>query len=80
VNKNVVGLMDAANCIRPKMWKKRLRRRERNKAIIDVDGTHAPTWGECKEGIGLFYDGKWCYHPLLVSLSNTMEPLLSCPS
>lgn len=73
---DVVGLMDAANCIRPKMWKKRLRRSERKEAIIDVDGTHAPTWGECKEGIGLSYDGKWCYHPLLVSLSNTMEPLI----
>jgi hypothetical protein len=42
---------------------------------VDVDGTHAPTLGECKEGIGLSYDGKWCYHPLLVSLANTMEPL-----
>ena len=42
---------------------------------MDVDGTHAPTWGECKEGIGLSYDGNWGYHPLLVSLANTMEPL-----
>jgi hypothetical protein len=72
---DVVGLMDAVNSIRPKLWKKRLRRSERKEAIIDIDGTHAPTWGECKEGIGLSYDGKWCYHPLLVSLANTMEPL-----
>jgi hypothetical protein len=72
---DVVELMDSINSIRPKLWKKRLRRSERKEAIIEVDGTHAPTWGECKEGIGLSYDGKWCYHPLLVSLANTMEPL-----
>jgi len=42
---------------------------------VDVDGSHALTLGECKEGIGLSYDGKWGYHPLLVSLANTMEPL-----
>lgn len=83
---DVVGLMDAVNSIRPKLWNKRLRRSERKEAIVDVDGTHAPTWGECKEGIGLSYDGKWCYHPLLVSLANTMEPLIlvnrsgNCPS
>lgn len=73
--KNVVGLMEAINSIRPKLWKKRLQRSERKQAIIEVDGTHALTLGECKEGIGLSYDGKWCYHPLLISLANTMEPL-----
>ncbi len=73
--KNVVGLMEAINSIRPKLWKKRLQRSERKQAIIEVDGTHALTLGECKQGIGLSYDGKWCYHPLLISLANTMEPL-----
>lgn len=72
---DVVELMDAINSIRSRLWKKCLRSRERREAIVEVDGTHAPTWGECKEGIGLSYDGKWCYHPLLVSLANTMEPL-----
>jgi hypothetical protein len=72
---DVVELMDGINSIRPRLWKKRLRRSERREAIIEVDGTHAPTCGECKEGIGLSYDGKWCYHPLLISLANTMEPL-----
>ena len=71
----VVELMEAINSIRPKIWKKRLSRRERREAIIDADGTHALTWGECKEGIGLSYDGHWCYHPLLISLANTAEPL-----
>jgi len=72
---DVLELMEAINSVRPKLWKKRLPRSQRKEAIIDVDGTHAPTLGECKEGIGLSYDGKWGYHPLLVSLANTMEPL-----
>jgi len=72
---DVVELMEAINSIRPKLWKKRLRRSEREEAIIDADGTHAVTCGECKEGIGLSYDGDWCYHPLLISLANTAEPL-----
>jgi hypothetical protein len=72
---DVSELHEAINGIRPKVWKKRLSRAERKEAFVDVDGTHAPTWGECKDGIGLSYDGKWCYHPLLVSLANTMEPL-----
>jgi len=72
---DVVELMEAINSIRPKLWKKRLSRAERKEALVDVDGTHALTLGECKEGIGLSYDGKWCYHPLLVSLANTLEPL-----
>ena len=72
---DVVELMEAINSIRPKLWKKGLSNAERKEALVDVDGTHALTLGECKEGIGLSYDGKWCYHPLLVSLANTMEPL-----
>lgn len=44
-------------------------------AVIDVDGTMAPTTGECKQGMDLSYQGDWGYHPLVVSLSNTGEPL-----
>lgn len=72
---DVAELMEAINSIRPKLWKKRLPRSERGEAIIDVDGTHALTWGECKEGIGLSYNGEWGYHPLLISLANTAEAL-----
>jgi hypothetical protein len=72
---DVVELMEAINSIRPRLWSKRLSREERREAIVDLDGTHAPTWGECKKGMGLSYDGQWSYHPLLVSLANTMEPL-----
>jgi len=68
-------LMEAINTIRPKLWQKRLSTRERGEALIDVDGTVAPTTGECKEGMGLSYKGIWGYHPLLISLANTLEPL-----
>ena len=71
----VLALMETVNAIRPKMWNKGLTRAERRVAILDVDGTIAPTTGECKEGMGLSYKGVWGYHPLLVSLANTMEPL-----
>lgn len=44
-------------------------------ATIEADGTVAPTTGECKEGMDVSYNGTWGYHPLVVSLANTAEPL-----
>ena len=44
-------------------------------AFLDVDGTIAGTYGECKGGMGLSYKGIWGYAPLIVTLANTREVL-----
>jgi len=71
---DVESLMDAINETRVPIW----RRQPAEffaEAVIDMDGSLAPTQGQCKEGIGLSYDGQWGYHPLIISLANTGEPL-----
>ena len=44
-------------------------------AFLDVDGTIAQTYGECKQGMDISYKGIWGYAPLIVSLANTKEVL-----
>ena len=56
------------------MWQ-RLAKKDRQLALIDTDGTLAPTTGECKAGMDISYKGTWGYAPLLVTLANTQEVL-----
>ena len=66
--------MDAINKRRPNVW--RLQPDEFfEEAVLDADGTMAPTLGECKEGMDISHKGEWGYHPLVLSLANTNEPL-----
>jgi len=71
---SILGLMQAMDDVRPSVWAE-LPKKERALALIDADGTIAPTEGECKEGMGLSYKGIWGYAPLLVTLANTGEVL-----
>lgn len=72
--KDIISLMDVVNNNRVKVWHKQPESFFEI-ANIDIDGVIVETKGECKEGIGLSYNGKWGYHPLLVSLAETKEPL-----
>ncbi len=70
----VIGLMEAINSVRVGVWKNQ-EPSFFEQAIIDADGTIAPTNGQCKAGMDISYNGQWGYHPLVVSLANTREPL-----
>ena len=71
---DVERLMDTINQTRLRVWKQQPDAFF-DEAIIDADGTLAPTDGWCKQGVDIAYNGVWGYHPLVVSLANTAEPL-----
>jgi len=71
---DVLELMDTINIARGRVWEQQPQDFFQE-AVIDADGTVVGTDAACKEGVDLAYNGVWGYHPLVVSLANTQEPL-----
>ena len=71
---DVEALMAAIDRVRVKVWRQQPAEFFAQ-AIVEADGTLAETTGECKEGMEISYHGVWGYHPLVVTLANTGEPL-----
>jgi hypothetical protein len=71
---DVERLMDTFNDTRLRVWGQQPEGFF-DEAFIDADGTIAPSDGWCKQGVDIAYNGVWGYHPLVVSLANTAEPL-----
>jgi len=71
---DVLTLLDAINESRLRVWA-RQPGAFLDEAILDADGTIVETDAECKRGVDISDDRRWGYHPLVVSLANTAEPL-----
>jgi hypothetical protein len=71
---DILILMDVINEARERVWRQKGAERLKD-ALIDIDGSVAPTQGECKGGMEFHHTGVWGYHPLMVSLANTKEVL-----
>jgi hypothetical protein len=72
---DIEALMESANECRLRVWRQQPESFF-DQAIVEADGTVVSTHGECKEGMDFNYNKKlWGYHPLVVTLGNTGEPL-----
>lgn len=71
---DIDALQEVFNNARLKVWRQQPAEFF-EEAVLDADGTMVETTGECKEGIDVNHKGQWGYHPLMVSLANTGEPL-----
>ena len=71
---DIATLEEVFNEIRLKVWRQQ-GDAFFDEAIIEADGTMVETTGECKQGMDVNHKGQWGYHPLMVSLANTNEPL-----
>jgi Transposase DDE domain group 1 len=70
----IFRLQQVFNATRIKVWRQQPKPFF-EEAILDADGTMVETTGECKEGMDINHKGQWGYHPLVLSLANTGEPL-----
>lgn len=71
---DIEKLMDVFNAKRKEVWATQPESFF-SVAKVDADGSLLSTTGETKQGMDISYKGTWGYHPLLVSLANTREPL-----
>jgi hypothetical protein len=71
---DILTLQECLNRTRQRVWRQQPAG-FLEEAFLDVDGSIAGTYGECKGGMGLSYKGVWGYHPLVVSLAHTKEVL-----
>lgn len=71
----IVDLMEVKNEVSREFWLTGLSDSQRRMAYIEGDGTIAPTDAQTKQGMDISYKGLWGYHPLVISLANTKEPL-----
>lgn len=69
-----ITLMECINETRKGFWRV-TKNGNLKEALIDIDGTMAPTYGQCKDGMDISYKGIWGYAPLIISLANTKEVL-----
>jgi hypothetical protein len=71
---DILTLMETFNDVRRRVWGEQPSEFF-DCAILDADGTLVPTDARCKQGVDIAYNGTWGYHPLVISLANTGEPL-----
>jgi hypothetical protein len=71
---DIVRLQEIFNATRRKVWQQQPAAFF-EEAIIEGDGTMVETTGQCKQGMDINHKGQWGYHPLVISLANTGEPL-----
>jgi hypothetical protein len=71
---DICAFMDVKNTVRSNIWQQQPTS-FRKEAIINMDGTITGTTGQCKQGMDIAYNGIWGYHPLIISLHNSREPL-----
>ncbi|MEJ2131015.1 MAG: IS1380 family transposase [Gammaproteobacteria bacterium] len=76
------GLVHANDELQQRVWRKlarrERRRRKREWCVLDVDSHVKELSGVQKEGADFSYNGKWSYHPLMVSMAATGECLGIC--